>query len=180
MRFPSAALGVVLAAALATPAAAQIDLTGTWNLEMTTTLPGEETPCLYQGTVQATQATDDSWNGPVELSLVSGPQACPAEMLGDGTGFVEQGEDEAFITGTIDGGEEFGLATFDGTILPNPGGGGDFSVDEGEFADEEGTWSMELLQSVLEIPAATPVGLAVLTFLLLGAGGWVLSRQGTG
>lgn len=181
MRFPSAALGVVLAAALATPAAAQIDLTGTWNLEVTTTVEeeGEEdVTCLYQGTVQATQ-DGEVWTGPATLGLVSGSPPCPGEMLGDLTGFVEQGENQAFITGTIDGGQ-LGLADFSGTISPNPGGDGTMAVSEGPFAGSSGTWLAELQQSVLEIPNLTPLGLGLLTLLLLAAGGWVLSRQGAG
>lgn len=178
MRFSFAALAVVLAAALATPAAAQIDLTGTWNLEVTTTLEGEETPCVYQGTVQATQ-DGEVWTGPATLGLVSGPTQCPGEMLGDLTGFVTQGETQATITGTIDGGQ-LGLADFSGTISPNPGGDGTMSVSEGPFAGSSGTWLAELQQSVLEIPNLTPLGLGLLTLLLLGAGGWVLSRQPAG
>lgn len=179
MKAPTIPLAVVLAVALATPAAAQIDLTGTWNLEVTTTLDGEESPCVFQGPVQATQDQNDVWNGPAELALISGPAACPGEMLGDLTGFVEQSENQAFITGTIDGGQ-LGLADFTGTISPNPGGDGTMSVSEGPFAGSSGTWLAELQQSVLEIPNLTPLGLGLLTLLLLAAGGWVLSRQPAG
>lgn len=194
------ALAAVTAIALAAPAAvdAQIlDLTGTWTLELEA-VPNEEEvvpesaahqagpvlepkgvaiePCIYSGTVVATQ-DGANWTGPAELSLVSGPAECPAEMIGDLTGTLTEDGGTILITGFIDGGDPTGLATFDGTISPNPGGGGTMVVNQGPFAGTVGNWAAVLQQSVLEIPELTPAGLAVLTLLLLAAGAWLLGRQ---
>lgn len=171
-----AALALILVA----PVAAQ-NFSGNWQLQTETTLDGEETPCVYQGTVPV-DAVEGEWNGPAELSLVSGPAACPAEMIGDMTGFIEQDGGVSFITGFIDGADPSGFATFDGVISPNPGGSGTFAVNEGQdggpFAGESGIWAAELLaQSVLEIPVLGSFGLAALTALLLISGGWILARS---
>lgn len=189
----------VLAVTMAAPAALQaqiLDLTGTWNLELEAFPEGEVAqeaaaqeagpvleprgelvePCLYSGTVVASQDGDD-WTGPAELSLVSDPAECPAEMIGDLTGTLTEDGGTIFITGFIDGGDPSGNATFDGTISPNPGGAGTMTVDQGAFEGTEGDWIAVLQQSVLEIPELTPVGMAVLTLLLLAAGAWLLSRQ---
>ena len=152
------------------------DISGTWNLQMTTLLEGDEQPCVYQGTVQAAQ-TDSVWQGPAELGLVTGPPACPAEMIGDLTGNLTTEGGVTTITGFIDGGDPSGTADFSGVISPNPGGAGTFAVGEGPFAGEDGDWLAELRQSVLEIPALTPAGLAALTLVLLAGGAWLLSRQ---
>lgn len=188
----------VLTLAVAAPAALQaqiLDLTGTWNLELeafpTTVIPEaaarqagpalqpkgiEVDPCVYSGTVVASQSGGD-WTGPAELSLLSGPPVCPAEMFGDLTGTLSEDGGVIFITGFIDGGDPSGNAIFDGTISPNPGGSGTMAVNQGSFDGTDGTWLAELQQSVLEIPELTPVGMAVLTLLLLAAGAWLLSRQ---
>ena len=152
------------------------DISGTWNLQMTTVLEGEEVPCVYVGTVQASQV-DSTWQGPAELGLVSGPPACPAEMIGDLTGNLETEGGVTTITGFIDGGGPDGNANFSGTITPNPGGTGTFAVTQGPFDGEEGEWLAQLEQSLLEIPALTPAGLALLTLLFLAGGAWLLSRQ---
>jgi hypothetical protein len=152
------------------------DISGTWNLQMTTLLEGEEQPCVYVGTVQASQV-DSVWEGPAELGLVTGPPACPAEMIGDLTGNLETEGGVTTITGFIDGGGPDGNADFSGTITPNPGGSGSFAVTQGPFLGEEGTWLAQLRQSLLEIPGLTPAGLTALTLLLLAGGAWLLSRQ---
>jgi hypothetical protein len=153
------------------------DITGTWNLQMTVLLEGEEQPCVYVGTVEATQGEGSSWQGPAELALVTGPAACAAEMIGDLTGELDTEGGVTTITGFIDGGQPDGNADFMGTITPNPGGSGSFAVTQGPFEDEEGEWLAQLQQSLLEIPALMPAGLAVLTLLLLAGGAWLLSRQ---
>lgn len=166
----------VFALILVAPVAAQ-DFSGNWDLQTETTLDGEETPCVYQGTVPV-DAVEGEWSGPAELFLISGPAACPAEMTGDMVGFVNQDGEQFFITGSISGSDPTGNATFDGVISPNPGGSGTFGVDEGPFAGANGIWVAELLaQSVLEIPVLGPFGLAALTALLLISGGWILARS---
>lgn len=196
MRAPRVLIALIAAAvAVAAPAVldAQIlDLTGTWSLELEA-IPNEGEiapeagpvlrpegiaiqPCVYSGTVVATQ-DGNQWTGPAELSLVSGPAECPAEMIGDLTGTLSEVGGTIFIDGFIDGGDPSGNATFSGTISPNPGGSGTMIVNQGSFLGTEGDWTAVLLQSVLEIPELTPAGLAVLTLLLLAAGAWLLGRQ---
>lgn len=174
----SAIAALILALALVAPAAvrAQEELEGTWQLQVQTILSGEETPCLYQGQLPLTQNESD-WSGPAELFLVSGPAACPAEMTGELTGNISQDGEDFFIDGFVDGSAPDGAASFTGVLSPNPGGGGTFAVTQGPFQDEEGTWAAELLQSVLEIPHLGPLGLVVLTGLLLAGGAWILSRS---
>ena len=169
---------LLLALALVAPAAirAQSELEGTWELQAETTLSGEETPCLYQGQLPLTQNEND-WSGPAELFLLSGPAACPAEMTGDLTGNITQDGNDFFIDGFVDGTAPQGAATFTGVLSANPGGGGTFAVTDGPFQDEEGVWAAELLESILEIPHLGPLGLTVLTALLLGAGAWILARS---
>lgn len=179
IRSGTAALpALILALALIAPAAlqAQSELEGNWQLETSTILSGETTPCLYQGQLPLTQ-NESNWSGPTELFLVSGPAACPAEMTGDLTGNINQDGDQFFIDGFVDGTDPTGDATFTGVITANPGGGGTFAVQEGPFADEEGSWAAQLLHSPMEIPDLGPLGLVLLTALLLGAGAWVLARS---
>lgn len=152
------------------------DISGTWNLQTTVLLEGEEQPCVYVGTVEASQV-DSVWQGPAELGLVTGPAACPAEMIGDLTGELSTEGGVTTITGFIDGGDPTGNANFSGTLTPNPGGSGTFAVDQGPFEGEEGDWLAQLQQSLLEIPGLTPAGLTLLTLLLLAGGAWLLSRQ---
>lgn len=169
---------LVLALALVVPAAvqAQSELEGTWQLQVSTTLSGEETPCLYQGQLPLTQ-NESNWSGPTELFLVSGPAACPAEMTGDLTGNINQDGDQFFIDGFVDGADPTGSATFTGVVTANPGGGGTFAVTQGSFDGEEGSWAAELGHSIAEIPNLGPLGLLVLTALLLAAGAWILARS---
>lgn len=169
---------VILVVALVAPTAvrAQDELEGTWQLQVETTLSGEGTPCLYQGQLPLTQNEND-WSGPAELFLVSGPGACPAEMTGALTGNITQDGDQFFIDGFVDGADPSGSASFTGVISDNPGGAGTFAVDGGPFEGEDGAWAAELLQSILEIPNLGPLGLVVLTVLLLAAGAWILARS---
>lgn len=169
---------LALALALLAPAAAQAqeELEGTWQLQVETTLDGEETPCLYQGQLPLTQ-NETNWSGPTELLLVSGPAACEGELNGELTGNIEQDGDKFFIDGSVEGTDPTGDATFTGVISDNPGGGGTFAVTQGDFLGEDGTWTAELLQSVLEIPNLGTLGLVVLTALLLAAGAWILARS---
>lgn len=185
-------LSALLLAVFAPPAAAQqLDLTGTWALQITVELEPVQVAneqdgvslkqngeaCDYAGTVQATQ-DNSAWSGPAVLGLVSGPEECPSEMLGQMTGFVEQDGEIFFIDGSIDGDDPTGVASFSGTISPNPGGAGVFAVTQGPFEGADGTWLAQLQAlSVLEIPVLTPVGLTLLALFVLGAGALVLRHS---
>jgi len=185
-----AAALLVLAFGVAAPASAQVDFSGTWSLDVETSEPvpvGASTPaldtklvmdpCVYSGTVVLTQV-GDAVSGPAELVLVSGPASCPAEMTGMLMGTLSSdGMGGFLIDGTIEGSDPTGTTSFSGTISPNPGGNGDLTVTKGDFAGTGGTWSAVLQQFVLEVPTLGPIGLGLLTLLLLGAGAWILARQ---
>jgi hypothetical protein len=189
--FVAAAL-LALALALAASAEAQVavDFSGTWRLSVEATEPVPQAataptlaskqgePCVYAGTVMLTQ--DGAMvSGPVQLFLVSGPDSCPAEMSGNLTGTLSASDvmGSFLISGMIDGGDPSGVTSISGTLSPNPGGSGVLAVTQGGFAGTDGTWMAVLQQSVLEIPGLGPVGLALLTVLLLAAGAWILARS---
>jgi hypothetical protein len=169
---------------------AQVDFSGTWRLDveanepvaMGTSAPAlapkQGAPCLYSGTVVLTQVGDQV-SGPAELFLISGPASCPAEMSGMLTGTLSAGDvmGSMLISGMIDGADPSGVTTFSGTLSPNPGGSGDFAVTQGDFIGTGGTWLAVLQQSILEIPGLGPLGLGLLTVLLLAAGAWILARS---
>jgi hypothetical protein len=140
--------------------------------------PKQGAPCLYSGTVVLTQVGDQV-SGPAELFLISGPASCPAEMSGMLTGTLSAGDvmGSMLISGMIDGADPSGVTTFSGTLSPNPGGSGDFAVTQGDFIGTGGTWLAVLQQSILEIPGLGPLGLGLLTVLLLAAGAWILARS---
>lgn len=204
LSIPALILSVLLVAA---PAAFALDgnpdVGGTWRLNASTLLSGEEVPCEYQGDLPLTQE-GDSWNGPADLMLLSGPAACPGEMTGDLTGMLSPSDQVGVtdITGTISGADPEGKASFTGIISvgappqvdgapDRPAsagveptaddslqGGGSLSVDQGLYMGVGGTWSAaRLATSVLQIPVLTPLGLTLLVLLILAAGALVLRRR---
>lgn len=182
----------LLALALAASAEAQVavDFSGTWRLSVEATEPAPAAAvapslapkqggtCVYSGNVMLTQS-GAMVSGPVQLFLVSGPASCPAEMSGNLTGTLSAGDvmGTFLINGMIDGVDPAGVTSFSGTLSPNPGGTGDLAVTQGMFAGTGGTWMAVLQRSVLQIPGLGPVGLALLTVLLLAAGAWILARS---
>lgn len=194
--FPRIATLFALCALVGAPLAAQSpDVSGTWNLQMTATLSGEETPCEYQGTIQLS-FVDGVWLGPTTLTLVSGPAGCPAEMMASCTGSFDGGT----FYGTLDGGKLFGTATVIGTqaagdqmkgtvkLAPsNPGAkatlapkttwqGGMMTDPEGPFAGATGNF-VAMRQSALEIPTLTETGLILLAILLMASAIFFLVRN---
>lgn len=187
---------VLLAVPLLTPPplAAQASLTGTWTLQASAFLPDIKTPCQYQGTLELSP-TDGGWIGPATLSFVSGPEGCPAELTAQCTANLDGGT----VTGTLDGGDAFGMATFTGTltgaaitgtlgdgapqadkkapVTPKASPGGTFNTDSGPFMGVGGTWLAARL-SVLAIPTLTESGLILLTLLLLASASLLLMRGG--
>jgi hypothetical protein len=153
-------------------ALAQTDLTGTWRLQSSVQLPDDGGTCAYSGQTSITQS-GATVSGFAELFLVSGPEACPAEMSADLSGNLETGEGPTFVDGTLTG--PLGQTQFTGELSPNPGGGGTFDVRQGAFVGSAGTWAAQLLGAT--IPSLTPVGLTLFTLLLLASGTWFLSRQ---
>ncbi len=194
---PLLILAIVLAVAPAALAqAANPDIGGTWQITATVYMVEASEPCVYQGDVPLTQ-DGDTWNGPADLLLLSGPDGCPGELTGDLTGMLSPSEVVGVtnITGTINGADPTGAATFSGSIgNPLPAmakapaersglatkvfqGAGGLDVTQGDFNGSTGSWNASRLQRLLEIPELTPLGLTLLVLLLLGAGAWVLRSQ---
>lgn len=164
-------VAVLVPAAPATAQGAPVpDLAGQWLLSTDVLLEGETVPCHFEGLARIMQDGTEL-SGEVTLGLVTGPAACPPEMTAQLSGGLEIGT-EVYLFGQLGG--DLGALNFSGQISPNPGGGGDFNVTQGMYMGLTGTWAAELLESVLQIPTLTAVGLTLLTLLLLGAGALLL------
>lgn len=181
----SVPLFVLVATLVAVPTVAQVagppNLAGTWVISASGQLPNENVPCEFEGTGNVTQ-DGGQVGGPVTLTLVSGPEACPAEMMADLTGTIEGSS----FFGLLDGGDLFGLAQFDGTI-GNDGQSlmGTFSVIpretpalEMQFEGTTGTWTSRFA-TVLQIPTLSAAALALLALILIVASLYVMRRRST-
>jgi hypothetical protein len=178
-RFTVVVLLVVLGVAL--PAATQttINLSGTWTLGSSFTLPELQkqlAPCVFNGAAVIQQDGSEIF-GRVIQTLVSGPEECPAEMLADLSGSYNPVSKQVSLQGSMDGGTQFGMASFGGEISPEQGGGGESAVEQGPFAGASGTWTAVLTQQGEGIPVATPVGLTLLVLVLLAVGSALLRQQ---
>jgi len=166
------------------------NVVGNWNLTTMMTLDGQEAACVFQGIVTLAQ-DGAAVTAPAALGLLSGPDACPGELLGDLSGAVAFGEGETIlIVGTISGTDPGGAASFSGTIEPEapgmsiagfggapqapPAGGGSMSVTQGPFAGLTGTWNAVPTAAV---PTFAPLALVLLVGLLLAIGAYALRRQ---
>lgn len=185
-RVSRVALTATFAALLAFTALAQVppppDLSGRWTLNATGQLPDENLPCVFEGSGLMSQ-DGTQLTGQASLMLVSGPAACPAEMMADLTGSL----DGSIFTGILDGGDLFGILDFTGQVDPVPAVAvsplsartlaGRFTVRPGgPFGGTTGGWSAARILSVLEIPTLTGVGVAAL-IALLAAASFVLLRR---
>jgi len=180
MRFGSAvSIAVLIAVGVlftATPASAQTpipDLSGQWLLSADVLLEGETVPCHFEGLANIMQ-DGTMLSGNVTLGLITGPAACPPEMSAMLSGGIELGT-QVLLFGQLGG--DLGTLDFSGQISPNPGGGGDFIVRQGMFAGAMGVWAAQMVESVLQIPTLTAVGLTLLTLLLLGVGTLLLRHS---
>lgn len=162
----------VLHAGLAPPAS---DVSGPWQFSSSCNLPGEEAPCIYQGSGNLSQ-DGNSVSGDATLMLISGPVNCPTEMMASVMGTLSG----LSFFGDLDGGQLLGMLDFDGAVSPDGGSmEGTSSAPEGEpFEGVTCEWSA--IQEVLfdpAIPTLDEVGLVLLTILLLGGGLLVLRRR---
>lgn len=140
---------------------------GTWNINMTTRIPGENTDCMFGGKAMVEQSNGDL-TGTVMLMLSSGPDACPSEMNANMTGMVADG---GVKFGVLMGGN-LGEAMFEG----KPGDLlnaliGSFDVTTGPFAEQGGNWSAMMAPPVTydtkPVPSLAFYGAAILLLLLL-------------
>jgi hypothetical protein len=159
------------------------DLSGDWTLQATAFLPpglgGTGGSCTFEGTADVGQ-DGTSLSGDAALTLVDGSMGCPDQMDASLTGEVI---DNQVNMGMLMG--QLGETTFNGTLGPNlalQGGGntlsGTMSVTAGPFAGSTGTWSgVQGTAPVVEVPALSAVGLALLVAILLLVGGVLLRRR---
>lgn len=161
------------------------DISGRWSIETTVQLEGENTPCVYNGTAVVNQS-GYQFSGTSSLKLVEGPASCPAEMSAQLTGSV----DGSYIGGTLDGGVNFGQASFQGRILTDPAGsvaikavvqagpgisGSTTANEGGPFAGLTATWT-SVRTAEASIPMLDPAALVLFSSLLLISGLVVLRR----
>ena len=159
---------VAVALLAAAPALHAQDLSGSWLMDTNANIPEEAEPCVYSGSCVMEQTGNDL-TGTVDLSLVSGPADCPAEMTAALDGVVD-GDD---VFGSLSGPE--GEVTVDGSRANSFVGG--FAATEGPFAGGTGDWLAVRPASVLEIPTLSGAGLTLLVLALLAGGAWVLRSR---
>lgn len=201
---PAAAILLLLAGALLGSAAAAqtTDLSGNWSLDATAFLgvaeaegpraPGAdkvevEEDCSFAGIASLAQDGTE-FSGPAELDLVNGVVGCPGMLVGEISGTVDpqvlrlDGDDAPDkgvgtpIAGQIDD-PDLGLTSFFGTVDMDDNASGPYDVVEGPFAGTSGSWTAAPLSAPLEIPTATPGGLASLVVLLTAAALFLLVRH---
>jgi len=183
---------VFIGSTVTSSAWAQVDYSGTWNLETQTLLPDSIDPCLYSGTAEIIQAGNDL-SGTASLTLTSGPGACPSEMTAAVSGVVRNGNIEL---GLLLGGQ-LGEATFysqgaapavvqsDAGVRKTVKNGGmtldgAFDVTEGPYAGQTGAWSAIMAAMMIDerpIPTLAFYGLLLLVAVLVAAGGLSLRRR---
>lgn len=187
---------ILTGSAMVSTALAQVDYSGVWTLTTVTTLPDETLPCNYEGTAVITQV-GTALSGQAELTLTSGPGACPSEMSAQVTGVVNGTEVEL---GLLLGGQ-FGEATFTSVSRPlvnasseahisaQSGGpvakpeavnlNGPFNVTKGAFAGQGGNWNAVFKAgfSIAIIPTLAYYGALIFGILLLAIGGFRLRRR---
>jgi len=150
------------------------DIAGLWSVSTDCALPRQNLPCVFEGSGQVTQSGDQVM-GTVQLMLVSGPAACPTEMLADLQGTLVGSS----FMGTLDGGAMFGALDFSGTVsVDGQTITGDFAVqDGGPFQGCSGAFDAERQIVDVAIPTLSGMSLVILWVLLLGAGLVMLRRR---
>jgi len=183
---------VITGSMVTSTAYAQVDYSGTWNLETQTFLPDSNDPCVYSGTAEITQ-NGDVLVGTASLTLTSGPGACPSEMTAEVNGRVEGGDIQM---GLLLGGQ-LGEATFytQGVLassvqsVTNAGEKvmngdmsleGGFDVTAGQFTGQTGSWSAIMAAMMIDerpIPTLAFYGLLALVLVFVTVGGISLRRR---
>lgn len=166
--------------------AVTIQLTGIWQLTFSALLPGEETPCVYQGTITVNEAMV---GGSSTVNLQSGPDACPDQLVAS---ISSLNVDGSSIFGTLDGGQQFGTVQFEGNVFQGAqvqlrqkgvqqpmenSAEGSFVIDSGPFSDTEGSWSAQFQGPLSQIPLLSPIGLLALASMLVLAAFYLHRRQ---
>lgn len=171
----TASLAALVAGAALAQVPAPVDLSGHWSLSATGLLPGQNLPCVFEGSGFMTQS-GGQLQGHATLMLVQGPAVCPAEMMAQLSGVL----DGLTFFGTLNGGDMFGMLDFQGRVGPDGRSlMGSFTVRSGgPFSGTTGEWSSNLL-AIFRIPTLSGIGLALLALLILVASFLVLRRRQT-
>lgn len=180
--------GAVLAVAAFQPSAATAqqvppDLSGTYTLTATASLPNDGGTCTYSGTIVVTQNANGVFGTPT-LFKQDGPLACPPLMTAELTGGFEG---DMLVLGLMLG--PLGEAEFSALLGPVDARSrvaeeaqlildGTWTVTEGPFTGGGGTWAAAPAAFSLTIPTLSWVGLAALAVLLLLIGAWLVHRKG--
>lgn len=181
LRRTTTVIPVVVFATLfaASPAAAQApppDYSGTWSVFVTAELPNNGGTCTFDAQAEV-QQDGSLLAGTLSLVLIEGPQLCPNEAMGVVTADVAG--DGCLESGVFDGGQMFGLGSFDGCPTGPQGQlTGPFALEQGPFSGTTGSWIVGTKQP--GIPTASTAGVAALGLLLLVSGIWILRSRSIG
>lgn len=166
------------------------NLLGNWSLTTQAFLPNQEAACNFGGTATITEQTEGSFSGIASMTLINGPEGCPAELSANVEGTLVGNN----ITMAMLLGGDLGTGSFSGTVLepqqPKLGADGvklgevvsqrsiqgSFSIDSGPFSGVTGSFSSAFLSLLEAIPTLSGLGLLLLA-LLLAAVGWVALRR---
>lgn len=191
-----ALVGILFVGLISATQAGGVSVQGTWTLTtivyLANGLPtsagaqpafSARQSCEYQGRATVSQ-TGNSFTGTASLTLKNIPAgdsiSCPAEMSAQMTGTV----DGMSISGQLDGGALFGMASFTGQVGGSqsaqvmrmkidaqgaaPGAAGRTSVTQGPYTSNTASWSAARV--IDPIPTLGEWGLLLLTGLLMLAG----------
>lgn len=172
---------LLLAPLLFATASVAQDLTGTWSLQASATLPvGEGTPgddCFFEGSANVVQDGIDI-GGTAQLELTDGVPGCPGTLMADITAFFI---DEAAIGVSGDLSDpQFGLASFAGEFVDDGILEGGYSVQQGPFTGAGGSFlaTRQNVVPAVAIPTLTPWMLSILALFLAVAAVAFLLRRG--
>jgi hypothetical protein len=183
-KWSSACLAASILLLPATARAQGFDLTGSWTIQMLTSIPPETRSaavaagCAFQGTANVTQ-TGSQLSGGMLVDMTSGGTSCPSGMSATLSGDVTGNRVDM---GVAVGGGSLGQASFVGTataaVANDPSTmSGTFSATSGPFTGTNGTWSATRLAPATSVPTLGVKGLALLAVLLLGTAIWLLWRR---
>lgn len=181
-------LFLLAACLVCVPASAQdaVDYTGTWDLAAEVPLVEENGEggsdvlpvCMFEGTA-IIQQDGSSLTGEAMLMLVGvdPPGGCPAEMKAM---LSNASVKDSTISGSLDGGMDFGTADFTGSLSRHSRAplslSGSMNVTSGPYLGVAGQASWSGMQRQ-PMPATPGTFLAVLLVALLAGGSWLLMRR---
>jgi hypothetical protein len=167
-----------------------LDLSGSWNVQMTALRPTKAIPvnsCSFEGPASVVQA-GSQLSGNVAVTLTTGGLTCPPFMAGTLTGNVTGNQ---VTMGAMMGSAKLGQATFTGTATARRASAtssapdvnstassvtGTFAVTSGPFSGTTGTFSAAVQPA--GIPTLGGRGQVLLALLLVGTALGLFWRRG--